>query len=288
MLFHHVSKRTDTAPGEDILLSHFLLEGVDLVSGYATGLIPFLTSLVPQIGREYPAAKYALLSVAARTRSVQLRFSPHRRRAEAMSLTSTALSHCNTAFRCLTRAGDTQHMPPEVYMVCGALFASTEGWPHRDMLPLTHILNAHRIFFEGNNRLLSEDVKDVILPYLVHLGRSCIAFHDEIPEHLSRDIRHFSWFDIGPKPVPRVFAHINEALLFVEDLLKYVLASTDSDETFQKRASVETSRLSTAIARALHMTRADLLSQKDPALDLSYRALLMHTRTVKVLLEMTS
>ena len=122
-----------------------LARGVDLVSGYATGLRPFLTSLVPQVGREYPAAKHALLSVAARTRSVQLRFCPQQRRAEAINLKATALSHCNTAFRYLTRAGDTQHMPPKAYMVCGALFASTEGWPHRDMLPLTHILNAYRI-----------------------------------------------------------------------------------------------------------------------------------------------
>ena len=172
-------------------------------------------------------------------------------------------------------------MPPEVYMVYGALFASTEGWPHRDMLPLTHILNAYRILFEGNNEILSDDVKDGLLPYLVHLGRSCIAFHDEIPADLGRDIRHFARFDIRPKPVPRVFAHINEALLHVEDLLEYVLATTNSDETFQKRAFVETSQLSTVIARALHMTRAELPSQKGPALDLFYRALLMHTRTIK-------
>ena len=156
------------------------------------------------------------------------------------------------------------------------------------MLPLTHVLNAYRILFEGINKVLSDDVKDGLLPYLVHLGRSCIAFHDEIPEDLGRDIRHFAWFDMRPKPVPRVCSHINEALFPVEDLLKYVLATTDSDETFQKRAFVETSQLSTALARALHMTRADLPSQKDPALDMSYRALLMHTRTIKVLLEMTS
>lgn len=103
-------------PLDGEVLRYFMQEGTTLVSSYANGLKRFSSLVAARLDQDYPAVKYALLSLAARTKSAHLRWDSRATRNDAISLRSSSLAHYNAAIRNLTPSKNKQHAPPEVYV----------------------------------------------------------------------------------------------------------------------------------------------------------------------------
>lgn len=268
---------------DDELLNHFLGEATEQLAGFSYSLKEFCQSLAPQLGHHYPAVRYALLSVAARTRSAVFRWDLRRSRAAAMSYKAQSLVYYNAAIQHLTPSPLTSEVPAEVYLVCGLLFAGTEFWPHRHMAPTIHILTAFRLILRGTS-MLPEAVKEGMFPFLVHMGRKTLAFADNIPGDCASQIRIFVWLTVPPPPVPSIFSSLNEAWSYMDNLLNYVGAFSYDDLNFTMQARSHALCYASGLRNALLETTS-LLHSDDHHHHMQYRALRMHHRTIQVMLD---
>ncbi|ETN46468.1 uncharacterized protein HMPREF1541_00653 [Cyphellophora europaea CBS 101466] len=264
------------------ILHHFIREAADQLSGFSLSLREFCQCLAPQMGHEYPAVKYALFSIAARTQAAAFRWNGHRSRAEAMAQKSNALVHYNNSIHCLTAAA-AKVVPPEVFLVCGLLFAATEHWPHRDMAPTVHILTAFKLVLRGTS-LLPEEVKQAMFPFLVHMGRKALAFSDDIPEHLASEMRSFVWINIGPPQIPTAYTSLKEVWSLMDTLLNFVAAFSPNDPTFNFEARPSLLKYASELQRSI-METTEQLRDAGHGLNMECRALLMHHRTLQVMFD---
>lgn len=151
-----------------------------------------------------------------------------------------------------------------------------------------HILNAFRLLLLGNNKTLSDDLREGMLPFMGHLGRSAVAFYDEVPSELEYSMRDFTWFEIPPKPVPWMFETVDQAYEHLDELLKLVLALVGNDLNFHERTFRLASELSYDIMQALLMTKADPEVGRSLHEQISYKSMLMHQRTLQLMLDVSS
>lgn len=278
-----VEQRATTAQ-DDELLEHFIGEAVQQLAGFSLSFRQFCQSLAPQLANNYPAVRYALLSVAARSRAATFRWDPRRPRIDAIDYKSTSLVYYNNAIQHLTTASNRK-MPSEVYLVCGLLFAAIEFWPHQDMAPAMHILTAFKLVLRGT-AMLPEAVKEGMLPFLTHMGRKTIAFSDDVPNDLASQMRTFVWINIRPPCVPVTFVSLKEAWNRMETLLNYIGAFTHDDPAFTAASRRDAINFAAELQRALVKT-VELLpnDQHHQHRKTQYRALLMHHRVLQIMLE---
>jgi hypothetical protein len=133
--------------------------------------------------------------------------------------------------------------------------------------------------------MLPEAVKEGMFPFLVHMGRKTLAFADgEIPEDVAAQMRTFVWITIPPAPVPETFTSLNEAWSYMDTMANYVGAFSYGDRKFAIQARSGASDFATALQNVLLETVAEahIRSQHDQR---QYRALLMHQRTLQVMLD---
>lgn len=271
-----------TTAQDEELLQQFIGEAVEQLAGFCFSLKKFCQCLAPQLGSSYPAVRYALLSVAARTRAASFRWDPSRPRTDAISYKSKALVYYNNAIQHLTTSSDREKSP-EVYLVCGLLFAAIEFWPHRHMAPAVHILTAFQLVLRGT-AMLPESVKEGMYPFLIHMGRKTVAFSDDISNELASQIRNFVWINIRPPSVPASFVSLKEAWSFMDTLLNYIGAFSQDDPLFNASARSDATRFAAEMYRALLQT-IELLPSDDAKGKTQYRALLMHHRALQIVLD---
>lgn len=277
-------KRQKVTDQDDDLLKYFLLEATEQLAGFSPSLKEFAQSLAPQLSQQYPAVRFALLSVAARTQAAAFRWDKRRQRTEAIEYKSSALVYYNQAIQHLTNPAKTK-LPPEVYLVCGLLFAATESWPHVHMAPAVHVLTAFRLILWGTSTL-PDSVKDSLFPFLLHMGRKTLAFSDDdIPSDLSAAMRYYLWTHQKPDPIPPTFTSTNQAWAAIETLQYYVSVLTYPDPHFNELARPDALTYSTALSTALHRTNLEL--PLDSHLRHQYRTLLLHHRTLDLMLNTT-
>lgn len=270
------------APRDSELLGHFLGEAADQLAGFSFSLKAFCQSLAPQLGHHYPAVRYALLSVAARTRAAAFRWDQCQPREVALCYKSRSLVYCNNAIQHLT-TNIASDVPPEVYLVCGLLFGATEYWPHRNMCPTVHVLTAFRLVLRGTS-MLPEAVKEGMFPFLVHMGRKTLAMADDVPPDLAAQISTFVWLSIRPPLVPSIFSSLNEAWSFMDTLVNYVGAFSHDDSDFILEARPDALGYATQLHGALLQT-VSLLHPDDRHRRAQYRSLLMHHRALQIMLD---
>jgi hypothetical protein len=278
---------SQTVPSQDHdLLVHFLSEATDHLSGFSPPLKQFCIGLATQLSQGYPAVRFALLSTAARTQAAALRWDSSRHRSEAIHYKSTSLVYYNHAIRHLTSPAP-KVTPGEVYLVCSLLFAATELWPHRYMAPSLHVISAFRLVLSGAHSLPTADA-EVMRPYLIQLGRKILALSDNVPDDLGPQIREAVWMNARPAPLSQSFASTMDAWAALDLLLNYISAlSTDPDENFVSATLADMKQYSAQMHQSLLNSR-DLLDPDDTHHQIQYRSLLMHHRTLQVLLDTCS
>lgn len=198
-----------------------------------------------------------------------------------MDYKSQALLYYNDAIQHLT--ANSNHVPAEVYLVCGLLFAATEYWPHRHMAPTFHILTAFRLILRST-AMLPEAVKEGMYPFLVHMGRKTLAFADDVPDDLAAQMRTLVWLTIPPPEVPISFRSVNEAWSYMDDLVNFVGSFSYDDLKFTIQGRSKALNYASALLDALLHT-SSLLHPQDQHNQTQYRVLLMHHRTLQVMLD---
>jgi hypothetical protein len=278
---------SQTVPSQDHdLLIHFLSEATDHLSGFSPPLKQFCIGLATQLGQGYPAVRFALLSTAARTQAAALRWDSSRHRSEALHYKSTSLVYYNHAIRHLTSPA-THVVPGEVYLVCSLLFAATEMWPHRYMAPSLHVISAFRLFLSGAHSLRAADA-EIMRPLIIQLGRKILALSEDVPDDLAPQIREAVWMHTHPPPLSQSFTSTMDAWAALDLLLNYISAlSMGPDENFVSATLADMQQYSAQTHQSLLNSR-DIHDPDDTHHQVQYRSLLMHQRTLQLLLDVSS
>lgn len=120
-----------------------------------------------------------------------------------------------------------------------------------------------------------------MFPFLVHMGRKILAFSDNLPPELESAIRFFSWLQVRPDPVPRIFENTDQAWAIMDVLQNFVSALPPNDVEFNKQARPVVNGYSTDIQLTL-LESMTIATEEDK---LQYRAILMQHRTLQVMLD---
>ena len=261
-------------------MQHFLTEATEQLAGFSMSLKQFCQSIAPQLSYHYPAVRYALLTVAARTQAATFRWDKQTQRNDALAWKSSALLYYNRSIHSLT-ASNSPTTPASVFLVCGLLFAGNELWPHLDMNFAVHVITAFKLVLESVSTLPA-DVQKGMYPYLIHMARKTLAQADDIDPKLESALRRFAWLEQRPSPVPEIFDSMNQAWAVVDDLQNCISALSSDDPEFVIEARPQAIHYAAKISNALLRSRREA---DDPALHAQYRALMMHHRVLQVMLD---